>query len=210
MIALSILAIIFTSIYGVYSKVLDVADSVDKNSNFSQIGYRALTQIANDLDSVYYPQGEDKDTNSTNASVKKDKFIFQGKSPSKYVGNNSTILKFATTSSLGFNSTFPSHQINQVKYILKKTENDRFKLIRQENPIHYIAGATQKPFRITLCSYLKQVEISFYASDQPNPSSSWNQGLEKDKKTPLAIQINLIMATGENTEKAFQLMRNIN
>ena len=208
MIALSILAIIFTSIYGVYSKVLDVADSVDKNSNFSQIGYRALTQIANDLDSIYYPQ-EDKDTNSTNSSVKEDKFIFQGKSPSKYVGNNATILKFSTTSSLGFNSTFPSHQINQVKYILKKTENDRFKLVRQESPIHYIAGANQKPFRITLCSYLKQVELSFYSSDQPNPSSSWNQGLEKDKKIPLAVQMNLIMATGENTEKQFQIMRTI-
>lgn len=214
MIALSILAIIFTSIYGVYSKVLDVADSVDKNSNYSQIGYRALAQIANDLDSVYYPPEEDKEGNSSNttsnASIEKEKFIFQGKSPSKYFGKNSTILKFSTTSSLGFNSTFPSHQINQVKYILEKTKEDRFKLVRQENPIHYLAGGKQKRFRVTLCPYLKEVELSFHSQDQTNPASSWNQGLEKDKEPPLAVEMDLTMATGEDSQQEFQLMRTIN
>ena len=207
MIALSILAIIFTSIFGVYSQVLDVAENVDKQGEFSQIGYRAITQIADDLDSIYVPQNNN--TESSNSSEEQNKFVFQGKSPSEYIDDNATLLRFSTTASLGFNSTFPDHQINEVKYILQKTQKETFQLLRQETPMHYISG--KKSFRITLCPNIKEMEILFHSADRSNPASSWNQGYtDKKEKLPTAVELTITMSTGDKREKIFRLMRTTN
>ncbi len=207
MIALSILAIVFTSIYGVYSQVLDVAENVDKRSASTQIGYRALTQIAKDLEGIYLPR--ERDNNSSNASSKEDKFIFQGKSPSEYFGDNATILEFSTTSSLGFNSTYPAHQINKVKYILKKTSKKHFQLIRQETPLHYISE--KNPFRITLCTKIKEMEILFHSPNRSRPTDSWNRGYRnKNKKLPSAVELKISMYLDKKNEKIFRLSRTIN
>ena len=132
-IAIAILAVVLTSLYSAFSSTLDTTEAVERERDVEQAARLGLMRIADDLASLYSLEVEGDSEASPYSFLAQD---FES------LDEGGTVLDFATSGHLDFNTIFPSLRINRVLYALKKQPGDErlYRLLRAEFPFAGLVG----------------------------------------------------------------------
>jgi len=203
MVALAIVAVLFTSLFAVFDQSMDVAEEVKTQSAVDQNGRLILHQMSNDLDSLYLPG--DKDKNAT----------FQGRSPElEFMADNATVLEFTTSAGLDFNATFPSNALYRVSYVLAPipdVEPKRFRLLRSQALLTGNGSVPETRTTLSLSKAVQDVQLEFIDPEQIDPAQSWNADdlVQETQPPPAEVRIRLSLSGPSARERTFSLARSL-
>ena len=182
LIAVAILALVVSSLYGAYSGTLDTTQMAENLRDVDQVARMALMQMVDDFKSLYYQKSQGEGEESP--------YSFGGATEAE--GEGGPIVTFATTSRLDFDMTFPGQRINRVSYIMEKQPDNQklYRLVRKELPFADLAGERQE-LLVELADGVESLSLTYFNEDGQE-FSQWDsktQGL-----LPRLISIKLQMA----------------
>jgi type II secretion system protein J len=182
LIAIAILALVVSSLYGAYSGTLDTTEMVESARDIDQVARVALVQMVDDFKSLYYhkAQGEDEESPYSFGGV------------TEVEGEGGAIVAFATTSRLDFAMTFPSQRINRVSYVVERQpDNEKlYRLVRRELPFADLPGERQE-VEIEIADGIESLSLTYFDEDGQQ-FSQWDSKAEG--LLPRLVQIKLQMA----------------
>ena len=221
LIALAIIAIVFTGLFSVFNNALKVADDVKRAENLDQVARAALLQINDDLRSLYtaYPKVNKSLQNESlpkeNKELKKQKGYqpaFQGNEFIAEKNEEQVLLEFYSASSLDFNQHYPRLRVNRIIYTLRKPKRTKTYSDFDEKPL-YLLLRKEVPFAgenldkkekvFELASNVVSCTLKFQNSEGEK-FLSW-QGVEKDQRTPSLINITLVLKGEQEQERNYRL-----
>jgi type II secretion system protein J len=168
LIAIAILALVVSSLYGAYSGTLDTTEMVESARDIDQVARVALVQMVDDFKSLYYhkAQGEDEESPYSFGGV------------TEVEGEGGAIVAFATTSRLDFAMTFPSQRINRISYVVEKqADNERlYRLVRKELPFADLPGERQE-VEIEIADGIESLSLTYFDEDGQQ-LSQWDSKAE--------------------------------
>ncbi len=185
LIAIAILALVISSLYGAYSSTLETTEIVASVRNVDQVARLSLVQMADDFKSLYYekPQAESEDS----------PYHFGG--GMEVEGEEGAIVEFAATSHLGFDMTFPNLRINRVSYILEKQPDNElyYRLVRKELAFADLPGERDETV-VELADGIESLTLT-YLNEEGQTFSQWDsKAKETEGLLPRLVQIRLQMA----------------
>jgi type II secretion system protein J len=202
MVALAIVAVLFTSLFAVFDQSMDVAEEVKTQTAVDQNGRLILHQLSNDLDSMYLPG---KEQNAT----------FQGQSPDlEFMAENATVLEFTTSAGLDFNATFPSNALYRVSYTLSplpELEPRRFRLLRSQALITGNGTVPETRTTLSLSKTVQNLQLEFIDPELIDPDRSWNSDdlAQETRPPPAEVRIRLSLAGPSGREQTFSMARSL-
>ena len=168
LIAVAILALVVSSLYGAYSGTLDTTQMVENIRDVDQVARMALMQMADDFKSLYYqkPQGEEEES----------PYSFGGAMEGE--GEGGAIVTFATTSRLAFDMTFPGQRVNRVSYIMEpQPDNEKlYRLVRKELPFADLPGERQE-ILVEIADEVESLSLTYFNEDHQE-FSQWDSKAE--------------------------------
>ncbi len=190
-IAIAILAVIFTGLYSAYSSTLDTTEAVESERDVEQAARLGLMQIADDLASLYYREVEGGDAEPS-------PYRFEG-ADSEALDEGGTVLEFTTTASLDFNMVFPSLRINRVSYALEKqADTERYyRLVRRELPFADLGGAGQESV-IEVMEGVETLSVSYFDQEGQVQSQWDSEAPESETVLPRLVQVRLQLAAAKS------------
>ena len=182
LVAIAILALVVSSLYGAYSGTLDTTQMVEGMRDVDQVARLALMQMVDDFESLYYQKAQGKDTESP--------YTFGGVTETE--GEGGEIVAFATTSHLDFDMIFPSQRINRVSYIMEKQpDNEKlYRLVRKEIPFADLPGKEQE-ILVEIADGVESLSLTYFNEDGQQ-FSQWDSKAEG--LLPRLVHIRLQMA----------------
>jgi type II secretion system protein J len=182
LIAIAILALVVSSLYGAYSGTLDTTEMVESIRDVDQVARVALTQMVDDFKSIYYQKAQGEDEESP--------YSFGG--VTEVEGEGGVIVAFATTARLDFDMTFPSQRINRVSYVIEKQlDNEKlYRLVRREVPFADLSGERQEVV-VEIADGIESLSLAYFDEDGQQ-FSQWDSKAEG--LLPRLVQIRLQMA----------------
>jgi type II secretion system protein J len=189
LVALCILAVVFSALYGTYSGTVESCERVEAAREREQAGRLALMHITDDLKSVYYRpfQGDEEFS----------PYRFQG-------GTGAAIVAFAATASLGFPGAFPSLAVNRIGYLLEPQPNGEpgYRLLRQETPFADLPGqGTER--RVEVADRVQALSLT-YADAEGEWVSTWDSASDETADPlPRLVAVRLLMRAEESEPVLF-------
>ena len=182
LIAIAILALVVSSLYGAYSGTLDTTEMVESIRDVDQVARLALMQMVNDFKSLYFQKAQGEDTESP--------YSFGGVMEAE--GEGGAIVAFATTSRLDFDMTFPSQRINRVSYIMEKQpDNEKlYRLVRKELPFADLPGEREE-ISVEIADGVESLSLTYF-NGEGQQFSQWDSKAEG--LLPRLVYIRLKMA----------------
>ena len=182
LIAIAILALVVSSLYGAYSGTLDTTEMVESIRDVDQVARLALMQMVNDFKSLYFQKAQGEDTESP--------YSFGGVMEAE--GEGGAIVAFATTSRLDFDMTFPSQRINRVSYIMEKQpDNEKlYRLVRKELPFADLPGEREE-VSVEIADGVESLSLTYF-NGEGQQFSQWDSKAEG--LLPRLVYIRLKMA----------------
>lgn len=221
-IALAIIALVFTGLFSVFSSALGVADDVKRAQDLDQVARVILLQINKDLRSYYdaYTDKQKDDSNNQAEDLAQQDLEDQKEQRSGFRArefipereNEQVLLEFYSASSLGFSSNYPQLRANHISYILRKkekpveytevTENRDYILLRKEVPF---AGEEleQKEKIFEMASNV--VSCTFNYQDREGEDFSTWQASEAKNKIPALVKVKLVLRGQQGHERSYRL-----
>jgi type II secretion system protein J len=190
LIAIAILALVVSSLYGAYSGTLDTTEMVESVRDIDQVARVALVQMVDDFKSLYYQKAQGEDEESA--------YSFGGVTDVE--GEGGAIVAFATTSRLDFAMTFPSQRINRVSYVVEKQQDNEklYRLVRRELPFADLPGERQEMV-VEIADGIESLSLTYFDEDGQE-FSQWDS--KEEGLLPRLVQIRLQMA-GERSRVFF-------
>jgi len=182
LIAIAILALVVSSLYGAYSGTMETTEMVESARDVDQAARLALMQIGDDFSSLYYKKAEAEDEDSP--------FRFQGGMDAG--GEGGTVVQFASTAHLGFDGSFPNLRINRVSYVLEEQDDNQryYKLVRMELPFVDLSGEREET-AVELADTVESLTIT-YLNENGETLSQWDSKAEETKGVlPRLVHIRL-------------------
>jgi type II secretory pathway component PulJ len=212
LVALTVTAIVFTALFGVFDRVMNVAGEVDRRAKLSQEARLVMMQIERDLGSIVLntQNATQSGTNATNAT---QIMPLQGQSPeSDFFDQSEPVLVFSTSSGLDVSATFPNYQIYAVAYWLREQEDGSLKtydLFRAQRPL--VNTVNEQDVRdweqVLLSSHISSLRVSFFDPQQARILRTWGQDSDTQQtrtaKAPLFVFIQVRFASEDGTTKEF-------
>jgi len=182
LIAIAILALVVSSLYGAYSGTLDTTEMVESIRDVDQVARLALMQMVDDFKCLYYQKAGEED--------KESPYSFGGVTEAE--GEGGAIVAFATTSRLDFGMTFPSQRINRVSYIMEKQpDNEKlYRLVRKELPFADLSGGREE-ISVEIADGVESLSLTYFDKDGQQ-FSQWDSKTEG--LLPRLVHIRLQMA----------------
>lgn len=185
LIAIAILALVVSSLYGAYSGTMQTTEMVESARDIDQAARLALMQMVDDFSSLYYKKAEKENEDSP--------FRFQGGMDGE--SERETVVQFASTAHLGFDGSFPNLRINRVSYVLEKqADNQRnYRLVRMELPFVDLSGEREET-AVELADTVESLTIT-YLNEDGEALSQWDSKAEEtDGTLPRLVNIRLQLA----------------
>jgi type II secretion system protein J len=169
LIAIAILALVVSSLYGAYSGTMETTEMVESARDVDQAARLALMQMVDDFSSLYYQKAEGENEDSP--------FRFQSGMDAE--GEGGTVVEFASTAHLGFDGSFPNLRINRVSYVLEKqADNQRYyRLVRMELPFIDLSGEREET-AVELADTVESLTIT-YLNEDGETLSQWDSKAEE-------------------------------
>ena len=185
LIAIAILALVVTSLYGAYSGTIETTEKVESLRDIDQAARLALMQMADDFKSLYYRKAESDEEDSP--------FSFTGGLETE--GEEQTVVEFASTSHLGFDLNYPSLRINRIRYALvKESDNERqHKLVRVEIPFADLPGEREE-IKVELADSVESLALTYQNEDGQSFPQWDTKAKETEGMPPRLVNIQLQMA----------------
>jgi type II secretion system protein J len=182
LIAIAILALVVSSLYGAYSGTLNTTEMVESIRDVDQVARLALMQMVDDFKCLYYQKAEGED--------KESPYSFGGVMEAE--GEGGEIVAFATTSRLDFDMTFPSQRINRVSYVVEQQpDNEKlYRLVRKELPFAGLSGEGQE-ILVEIADGVESLSLTYFNEDGQQ-FSQWDSKAEG--LLPRLVHIRLQMA----------------
>jgi len=185
LIAIAILALVVSSLYGAYSGTMETTELVESARDVDQTARLALMQMVDDFSSLYYKKAEGENENSP--------LRFQGGEGAE--GEGGTVVEFASTSHLGFDARFPNLRINRVSYVLEKQEDNQkyYRLVRMELPFVDLSGEREET-AVELADAVESLTLT-YVNEDGETSPQWDSKAEETAGLlPRLVHIRLQLA----------------
>ena len=185
LIAIAILALVVSSLYGAYSGTMETTEMVESARDVDQAARLALMQMVDDFSSLYYKEAEGEDEDSP--------FRFQGGMDGESEGG--TVVEFASTAHLGFDGSFPNLRINRVSYVLEKqADNERYyRLVRMELPFVDLPGEREET-AIELADTVESLTVTYLNKDGETMSQWDSKAQDTEGILPRLVHIRLQLA----------------
>ena len=185
LIAIAILALVMSSLYGAYSGTLETTEMVESARDVDQVARLALRQMVDDFSALYYRKAEGENEDSP--------FRFQGGMDAE--GEGRTVVQFASTCHLGFDVSFPSLRINRVSYVLEKqADNQRYyRLVRMELPFVDLSGEREET-AVELADTVESLTLTYLNEDGETLSQWDSKADETEGLLPRLVHIRLQLA----------------
>ncbi len=185
LIAIAILALVVSSLYGAYSGTLATTEMVASARDVDQAARLALMQMVDDFSSLYYRKAEGENENSP--------FRFQGGMDGE--SERGTVVEFASTAHLGFDGSFPNLRINRVSYVLEKqADNQRYyRLVRMELPFVDLSGEREET-AVELADTVESLTLTYLNEDGETLSQWDSKAEETEGLLPRLVHIRLQLA----------------
>mgnify|MGYP006290451451 FL=1 len=210
LIALSIVATVFTTLFAVFDRVTDVADAVDRQTNLSQEARLVVLQIQKDLNAVVLPDQERHKKTKSSSIVP-----VSGQSPDmESIAKEKHVLTLTTWASLDLNIPFPGQQMNVVRYSLTPVNgtDHLYSLYRLERPaLPRVSDQGPPLFQKTLLSsHISSLQIGFFDPEKETLDSSWEpketRGQNISLKSPSWISLKLDFSSAPGQTRRFEIM----
>jgi type II secretion system protein J len=188
-IALAILALVFSSLYGAYSGTVETNYQVDSSRDVEQAVRLALMQMADDLKSLYHQP------RAGNPQASPYRFVSSGVASES---DDGAVIEFATTAHLGFDAVFPSLRVNRVGYSLKgAVEGEGYRrLVRRETPFADLGGEWGET-AVELIDGVEELTFAFLDSDGQELHEWDSTAPQTTNRLPRLVHIRLRIAAGE-------------
>ena len=185
LIAIAILALVVSSLYGAYSGTMETTEMVESARDVDQTARLALMQMVDDFSSLYYKKAEGENENSP--------FRFQGGKEAE--GEGGTVVEFTSTSHLGFDGSFPNLRINRVSYVLEKQEDNQryYRLVRMELPFADLPGEREET-AVELADTVESLTLTYLNEDGETLSQWDSKAEETEGLLPRLVHIRLQLA----------------
>jgi type II secretion system protein J len=185
-IAVTILAAVFTGLYSAFSSTLETTEAVESERDVEQAARLGLMRMADDLASVYFKEV----ASGSEASP----YRFEG-GDTEALDQGGTVLEFATSGRLDFDMVFPSLRINRVSYALEAdpVSGSYYRLVRREIPFPSLGGKGKE----TVIEVGEEVEglTLTYVDEEGQVRSQWDsEASEGDVFLPSMVHIRLQLA----------------
>ena len=187
LVAIAILALVVSSLYGAYSGTMETTEKVESVRNVDQVARLALVQLADDFKCLYYEKAQKEGEDSP--------YHFGGGTGLELEGESGPIVSFATTSHLGFEMSFPNLRINRVGYILEKQGDSdlSYTLVRQETGFADLPGEHDETV-VELADGIESLTLT-YVNEDGQTFSQWDtRAAETEGLLPRLVHIRLEMA----------------
>jgi type II secretion system protein J len=188
LIALSILALVFSGLYSAYNETLETTAIVENGKDVEQVARLTLGQMVDDFKCLYYHESEGNQKDSPY------RFVTGALETEGEVGK---VIEFASTAHLGLDEHYPSRRINRVCYLLEKQgeTGPHYRLIRREYPFVGLQGEGQE-IDFELADGVEEVIFTFVDAEG-REAAQWDSSLpENSGKFPRLVRIGLRMAVG--------------
>ena len=190
-IAIAILAVIFTGLYSAYSSTLDTTEAVESERDVEQAARLGLMRIADDLASLYYREVDGGDAEPS-------PYRFEG-ADTEALDEGGTVMEFTTTGSLDFDMVFPSLRINRVSYALEKqSDSERYyRLVRRELPFADLGGTGQESV-IEVAEGVEMLSVSYF-DEEGQVQLQWDsEAPESETVLPRLVHVRLQLAAAKS------------
>uniref|UniRef100_A0A7C3W843 Type II secretion system protein J n=1 Tax=Fundidesulfovibrio putealis TaxID=270496 RepID=A0A7C3W843_9BACT len=212
MLALMIMGLVFMGSQAIVSRVITMAQDVDRRQSMEQ-HVRVCSWVMNaDLGSVLYSDG-----NKT--AMATYLVFFGGRNLPKALDapdDEEIFLSFATAAAMTFTGFFPSHSMVRVEYVLRKDAERQgtFLLIRRETPLPQLplrTGAARPYMETDLAAGIKDVRLSFQ-SNRGEWSPDWDNRaklLAGQWHLPFQVRVTLTLLDKEERSKTLEIVSNL-
>lgn len=187
LVAVSITSILVLALFGMFSAVLDVSESVREELD-SNGGLRALMGVVTeDMQSCAYDKNGHGD------------FRFRGRSSFGLTGD--PFMEFATTASLDFNAPSPNLGVQMVRYRFRRDpgNKDRYTFVREERKNAGIVG-NWKWQAVDIMDGIVEFEARYYSNNMSGFSTEWDRVGKLWTGTPPAVEFRITYMLGEKEE----------
>jgi len=198
LVALAILAILTTLIYGTFAQSHNVSTRLEATSERYQAVRQIFQIMLDDLTAAYYhePIGIDQPSNTV--------FIGNSSSATGSLSTSQPLLRFTTLGHHRWQPNSPETDLSLIEYQIKKdTESDLLTLIHREetNPLSTTEASTEE---YELAEALKELSVRFF--DGTDWSDSWDSTAKKG--LPQAVEVKFVLPI-ENEDRKFSLLARI-
>jgi type II secretion system protein J len=185
LIAIAILALVVSSLYGAYSGTMETTEKVESARDVDQAGRLALMQMVDDFSSLYYRKTEKENEDSP--------FRFQGGMDGE--SEEGTVVEFASAAHLGFDGSFPNLRINKVSYVLEKQADSKryYRLVRMELPFVDLSGEREET-AVELADTVESLTVTYLNEDGETVSQWDSKAQETEGFLPRLVRIRLQLA----------------
>jgi type II secretion system protein J len=187
LIAIAILALVVSSLYGAYSGTMETTEKVESVRNVDQVARLALVQLTDDFKSLYYEKAQEESEDSP--------YHFGGGREMEIEGEGGPVVTFVTTSHLGFEMMFPSFRINRVSYVLEKQGDSdlSYTLVRTESSFADLPGEHDET-KVELADGVESLTLNYVDAEEQTFSQWDTEEAESEGLLPRLVQIRLEMA----------------
>lgn len=177
LIAMTLMATIITTLFALFSNVIDASQHARKRMAYDQAGRTILSIVEDDLRYML----PDMKTSELKFDATLDSDTF----------DEQDLLGFASTSSLAFRTHEHVRSLQYVTYSLKEQDNDLFTLIRTERPNPTVKGDF-KELKYPLLEDISECIFEYYNGEYNEFQKDW--GVEKTL-LPTAIRMTFTLGT---------------
>lgn len=177
LIAMTLMATIITTLFALFSNVIDASQHARKRMAYDQAGRTILSIVEDDLRYML----PDMKTSELKFDATMDSDTF----------DEQDLLGFASTSSLAFRTHEHVRTLQYITYSLKEQDNDLFTLIRTERPNPTVKGDF-KELKYPLLEDISECIFEYYNGEYNEFQKDW--GVEKTL-LPTAIRMTFTLGT---------------
>jgi general secretion pathway protein J len=183
MLAVLILAIMMSIIYGVVVSTVNAARRVEEITASSEIGPAILTQIRTDLEAAFLPKPDTEYFVSTKSSA--------GGSARDRINFVSSVMAYGPENEAE-ESRF--HSINEVGYQLIESRKEQGVAILYRREDYFIDAEPLKGGRLTqLYDRVRSFSLRFYEEETQNWRGDWNSKTQKGLPKAVEIELKIIV-----------------
>ncbi|NJB68760.1 type II secretion system protein J [Desulfobaculum xiamenense] len=203
MVALAVLALVVTGFLGAFRELLASTAEYESESASRQAARQIFGVMVNDLRSA-------TDYKSGTTSALKDMYRFAGHGYTGELQDEDIVLELSTAAGLDWDAGFPSHGLQQVRYVLRRDSGDRdvVRLFRASRPHAGVVGEWGWN-AIELFDDVRFLEITFLEMADSDPLERWDsvKRQEADPKAsryPALVRIRLGLPGFGDVERVFE------
>lgn len=195
LIAIFILGIVISTIYGAYSGTFSIVDTVTQEAEIYAMARIATERIVEDLEALYLPIDIPSDDSPNPYGL----ITKTGMGDAGFGG-----LIFTSTAHISFTGQAPDGMIARIAYFLRKEDDSEvFALYRMDKLSPGGGLEDEMSSGEILCEDLKGVEFVYYDA-KGDPHEAWDSGSDEwGNRVPAMVTVKLLFANPYNPDSPY-------